>query len=189
MCGKYRLTSTTQALQQLFGITADFTVMTAEKMTPGMTLPVFHDDAFHVMTWGLIPAWSADKKLIVNARGETLGEKPTFKNTRRCLVPVNGYFERDEGGTLFDIHRDGNAPFAFGAVYEGERFSLVTQNANDDIRAIHDRMPVILHDRASCLNWLGGCRADQTRPPRLVARVIEEKALKLQADTRQGALF
>jgi putative SOS response-associated peptidase YedK len=129
-------------------------------------------DAFH---WGLVPSWAKDRKIasrMINARAETLTEKPAFKRlfaAKRCIVPMDGFYEWTPGspdGPLgstgkplkqpWFIHRADGEPLAVAALWsawkdpddaEG-RFlhstTLVTTAANEAMRPVHDRMPAIL---------------------------------------------
>ncbi len=119
--------------------------------------------------WGLIPSWSKDgtsAARMINARAETLTEKPSFKEAfekRRCLVPADGFYEwRMEDGKKqpFRIGMKGGDVFAFAALWESwkarqdgygyeegdivETVTIITTDANDKLRPIHHRMPVIL---------------------------------------------
>ena len=119
--------------------------------------------------WGLIPNWSKDGTAaakMINARGETLSEKPSFREAfqqRRCLIPADGFYEwRMEDGKKqpFRIGMEGGTVFAFAGLWESwqakqdgygyeegdlvETVTIVTTDANDKLRPIHHRMPVIL---------------------------------------------
>jgi putative SOS response-associated peptidase YedK len=112
--------------------------------------------------WGLVPRWAKDTKIghkTINARAETLSEKPSFRDAlrkRRCLVLADGFYEWvEEGGRKQPLlfRRKGGGPFAFAGLWdewrspEGEilpTFTIVTTAADDAIKAFHDRMPVIL---------------------------------------------
>lgn len=111
--------------------------------------------------WGLIPSWSKDSKIsshLINARAETLTEKPSFKNAyrqRRCLIPATGFFEWQAGTNgkqPYHIHKQENALFAFAGVWEHWEHqqetiyscTIITTAANDKIAPIHNRMPVII---------------------------------------------
>jgi putative SOS response-associated peptidase YedK len=120
------------------------------------------------MRWGLLPAWVKDPRrftLLINARSETLLEKPAFKNAfkrRRCLIPADGYYEwhtSDNRKRPYFIHRRDGAPMGFAGLAEtwmgpnGEELdtvAIVTTAASVDLAALHHRVP----DR-----WLD-CRAD-----------------------------
>ena len=124
--------------------------------------------------WGLIPAWSKDPKIgnrMINARAETLSEKPSFRNPyrrRRCLVLADGYYEwrKDPVGgakTPFYIRMASEMPIAFAGLWDAWRpqgevepvlsCSIITCPANELLKPIHHRMPVILDQEAYDL-WL-----------------------------------
>lgn len=117
---------------------------------------------FRLMRWGLVPAWAKDPRrftLLINARSETVREKPAFKNAikrRRCLIPADGYYEwQDSAGRKrpFFIHRRDGAPIAFAALSEtwmgpnGEEMdgvAILTAAASPDLAALHHRVPVTI---------------------------------------------
>lgn len=121
------------------------------------------------MRWGLIPHWAKDASMaakMINARAETVAEKPSFRGAvkeRRCLVPADGFYEwRMEDGRKqpFRIGMKGGAVFAFAGLWESwvatatgagltegetvETVTIVTTEANEKLRPIHARMPVIM---------------------------------------------
>ena len=121
--------------------------------------------------WGLVPSWAKDPAIgakLINARAETLAEKPSFKRaleSRRCLVPADGFYEWARKGSRKIPHRftlkDGGL-FAFAGLRETwrepgggllESFTIVTTQANDLLKSVHDRMPVILRREDEPL-WL-----------------------------------
>jgi len=117
---------------------------------------------FRLMRWGLVPAWVKDPRkfsLLINARAETVLEKPAFKNAikrRRCLVPADGYYEwqdRDGRKRPFFIHRRDGKPVGFAALAEtwmgpnGEEIdsvAIVTTQASRDLAVLHHRVPVTI---------------------------------------------
>ncbi len=113
------------------------------------------------MTWGIIPAWTGEKRPLINARAETVREKSSFKESftrRRCLVPGDGFYEWTRIGKrpyLFTLHND--SPFALAGFWEGteglSRCCLLTTSANSVLEPIHDRMPVIVR-REDWPEWL-----------------------------------
>jgi putative SOS response-associated peptidase YedK len=129
------------------------------------------------MRWGLWPAWVKDPRkftLLINARAETVKEKPAFKNAirrRRCLVPADGYYEWQsiEGGKRpYFIYRRDGAPIGFAGVAEtwigpnGEEVdtvAIVTAPASADLAALHPRVPVAIRP-ADFEFWLD-CRSDE----------------------------
>ena len=121
-------------------------------------------DAFH---WGLVPMWAKDTKIgskMINCRSETIAEKPSFKSAfakRRCIIPVDGFFEwkvlpDGKSKQPMFIQRVDHEPLAFAGLWEvwkgADRNApealhsntIITTTANEDMKAIHDRMPVLL---------------------------------------------
>ena len=112
--------------------------------------------------WALIPSWSKDGKGFINARGETLEEKASFSESfreRRCLIPADGFFEWRRAGRAkqpFYFQLNDERPFAFAGVWDRWNnkgtsvisCAIITTEANELLRPIHDRMPVILQPEA-----------------------------------------
>jgi putative SOS response-associated peptidase YedK len=103
--------------------------------------------------------------VLVNARGETAAEKPSFREawrSRRCLVPATGFYEWEKRGRArlpWLFRRVGGEPFAFAGLWEtredgGAAAVLVTTTANSLLAQIHDRMPVMLVGADACRGWL-----------------------------------
>ncbi|MEX3009021.1 SOS response-associated peptidase [Hoeflea sp. TYP-13] len=136
---------------------------------PTSTLEIVtsHDGGIGIepVKWGLVPHWSKDTKvrMMINARGETVAEKPFFRTAfeyGRCLIPATGYYEwlvldkKTKEKQPYLIHLPGDAPtfepFAFAGIMSRNKnldtvtFAIVTLAATDNIAHIHDRMPVIL---------------------------------------------
>lgn len=142
---------------------------------PSQRLPVItstQPNALQFFSWGLQPFWAKDAKSIkraINARAETLPEKPMFRNllkSKRCLVPADGFFEWQKKGKEKVPHRislKSEELFTFAGLWDewtdketGEvlhTFSIITTEANELVRPIHDRMPVMLSPEAEEL-WL-----------------------------------
>jgi putative SOS response-associated peptidase YedK len=140
------------------------------------------------MHWGLVPSWAQDRSIgqrMINARAETLLQKPSFKNlvaSRRCLVPADGFYEwRREGNRKVPmwIHLKSREPFAFAGLWDcwrdradgNERYSftIITTDANALLRPIHNRMPVI-YDKDMGKQWLEESFGDQ---PMILAAVLQ----------------
>ncbi len=128
---------------------------------------------FRLMRWGLLPAWVKDPAsftLLINARSETVLEKPAFKNAmrrRRCLIPADGYYEwhlTDGRKRAYFIHRRDGHPLAFAGLAEtwsgpnGEEVdtaAILTTAASADLATLHHRVPVSLAP-ADFERWLDG---------------------------------
>ena len=113
--------------------------------------------------WGLIPSWAKDASMgsrLINARSETVEEKPAFREAfkrRRCIIPADGFYEWQlTGGKKqpFFFQMKDERPFGFAGLWERwqgvagqviESCTILTTEANEVLRAVHDRMPVILH--------------------------------------------
>jgi putative SOS response-associated peptidase YedK len=129
------------------------------------------DVAIEPVVWGLVPHWAKDDKIRaqINARGETVAEKPFFRTAfehRRCLIPATGYYEWKKEGKdkqPYLIHLPGDPPtfepFAFAGIMSSNSnlntttFAIVTLDADPAVADIHNRMPVILKPDALA-NWI-----------------------------------
>ena len=132
--------------------------------TTELDILTHHDGQLSVRSvkWGLVPHWAKDNKIraMINARGETVAEKPFFRTAfeyGRCLIPANGYYEWKTENKIKQphlIHLPGDAPsfepFAFAGLMaynkalESTSFAIITLAASTQISDLHDRMPVIL---------------------------------------------
>lgn len=180
MCGRFVITSAPAALRQLFGYIEQPNFPSRYNVAPTEPIPVVLVENgarhFRLMRWGLLPGWVKDPRgftLLINARSETVLEKPAFKNAirrRRGLIPADGYYEwKAEGGRKqpFFIRRTDGAPLGFAAVFEtwlgpnGEELdtvAIVTAAAGEDLAALHDRVPITISPR-DFERWLD-CRGD-----------------------------
>ena len=121
-----------------------------------------------LLHWGILPPWARDKaavRMLINARAETVAEKPTFRSAwreRRCLIVADGFYEwsKEKKPHLFYLKE--KQPFGLAGIYEnaptagGEKssFVIITTAANEIVAPVHDRMPVII-PAAKCGEWLG----------------------------------
>ncbi len=180
MCGRYTLSVPLSNLVDSFDVLPpEFEYAPRFNIAPTQDAPVIaQDDAgrrMGLLRWGLIPSWAKDPALgsrMINARSETVAEKPAYRSAfrrRRCLVPADGFFEWKREGevktgpnTPFWIHRVDREPFVMAGLWEkwvpkGSppvfTFSILTTEAAPVIREIHPRMPVILPRDAHDL-WL-----------------------------------
>jgi len=184
MCGRFTLTASPDDLQAAF---PDFAIprqMAAHfNIAPTQPLAVVPNDgrnAVDFFVWGLIPSWAKDPAIgsrMINARGETLAEKPSFRTAykrRRCLVLADGFYEwvKVPGQKAKQPHYitlAGGQPFAFAGLWEQwfspdgseiKSAAIITTQPNPLMAALHNRMPVILHP-GDYARWL----APAERPP------------------------
>lgn len=175
MCGRFTLTADLDAIQLAFNLATLPTAFAPRyNIAPSQPVAIITNEApttlsFH--TWGLLPSWAKDPALankLINARSETVHEKPSFRaafKRRRCLIPADGFFEWKRDGktkTPMFIHMKGRPVFALAGLWEiwnspqGDEIrscTILTTEANDFMKPIHDRMPVIL-DPADYAEWL-----------------------------------
>ena len=166
MCGRYLITSNPEAVRALFRYLEQPNFPARYNIAPTQPMPIVRiaegERHFALVRWGLVPSWVKDPRafsLLNNARGETVNEKPAFRNAmkrRRCLIPADGFYEwKQEGGRKqpFLIRPRDGAPLAFAGLWEtwmgpnGEEMetaAIITTQANRDIAHVHDRMPVII---------------------------------------------
>ncbi len=175
MCGRYSITASLEELAQRFDFDGDrddfrprYNVAPTQQV-----LTVVGGDTRRAgfMRWGLIPSWSKDgpsSRPLINARAETVAEKPSFRSSlkkQRCLVLADGFYEWQKVGDTkrpMRITMRSGEPFAFAGLWskwrdpEGDSISscaIITTEANDLLRPIHHRMPVILPEEVEDL-WL-----------------------------------
>jgi len=165
MCGRFSFVAEDAMILERFGIRVRTAIYKARyNCAPTQNLAVITNEApdtLQFFRWGLIPSWAKDASIgnkMINARAETLTEKPSFKNAfrnRRCLVPATGFFEwrRDRERTPFNISLKSREPFCFAGLWDkwvtsdGEilhTFTIITTPPNTLMEQIHDRMPAIL---------------------------------------------
>jgi len=167
MCGRYTFTFDAESLAEAFGMVPyGFHIQKGYNIAPGQYIVIVRPEKGHLVPdvafWGLIPGWVKDPNVFskpINARAETLEEKPSFRTAfrrKRCIIPASGFYEwKAEGKPKqpFYIHpTDGNL-FAFAGLMEdwqgpnGEIMvsaCIITTEPNELIAGIHNRMPVIL---------------------------------------------
>jgi putative SOS response-associated peptidase YedK len=178
MCGRYVLYTDPGLLAELFGLDETPYLAPRYNIAPTQPTPIVRlglhskEREWALVHWGLIPSWSKDPSIgarLINARAETVVEKPSFRaafRRRRCLAPADGFYEWQKIGgrkqPMYITLRDGG-PFAIAALWESwagadgseiESCTLLTTEANELLKPIHDRMPVILDPRDYDL-WLG----------------------------------
>ncbi len=201
MCGRYSLTTPVEGLRQLFEFPEQPNLAPRYNIAPTQEVPAVRPAPpperssgeeggtkagagggrqLAMLRWGLIPGWAKDPAIgsrMINARAETLAEKPAFRSAfrrRRCLVPADGFYEwrkQDKGPKQpYWIARPDGGPFAFAGLWERwrdprdgarvESCTIVTTEANATLRPIYPRMPVILAPEAHAL-WLDPAAAPE----------------------------
>ena len=176
MCGRFTLTADQDSFEDRFSLTRfDLGWVPSFNIAPTQeVLTVTNDGSENrpeLMRWGLVPSWAKDPKIgnrMINARSETLAEKPSFRTAfkrRRCLIPADGFYEWKREGKAKKpmlITANPGGLFAFAGLWETWKqpddswlltCAIITTSANEFMKSIHDRMPVIL-PRESEASWL-----------------------------------
>jgi putative SOS response-associated peptidase YedK len=176
MCGRFTLTTDREQLEERFSFhAANLSFTPRYNIAPSQAVfTVIGDEKGNrggLLRWGLIPSWAKDAAIgnrMINARAETVAEKPSFRRAlqqRRCLILADGFYEwRQEGKkkTPLFITLTSRAPFAFAGLWEtwrpqdGEAIhscTIITTTPNPLMESIHNRMPVILAREAET-TWL-----------------------------------
>ncbi|MCG8406769.1 MAG: SOS response-associated peptidase [Phycisphaerales bacterium] len=182
MCSRFSLKARLQELAEEFGLLGIDELMPRYNIAPTQNVPIVRKFAgeycrrLDSLRWGLVPSWANDLKIgtrMINARSETVTEKPAFREAirrRRCLVPATGFYEwKPEPGAggkprkqPYLFHRCDDRVFAFAGLWdewrdqEGtsvETFTILTTEPNKLVRPCHNRMPAII-DRDGYDLWL-----------------------------------
>lgn len=167
MCGRFSLVSTPEEVQSLFGYDDKPNFPPRFNIAPTQPIAVVNEKNgaphFMLARWGLIPGWVKDTKafpLLINARSETVFEKPAFRSAirrKRCLIPANGFYEwKRDGDTkrpFWCAAPDGSL-LAFAGLWEDwasadgseiDTATILTIEANETLKPIHHRMPILVH--------------------------------------------
>jgi putative SOS response-associated peptidase YedK len=193
MCARYVITSPAAAVRALFGYAQQPNFPPRYNVAPTQPIPLVRLDAgkpaFALARWGFIPAWVKDPRtfsLLINARGESVIDKPSFRNAmrrRRCLIPADGFYEWSDSTPRrpYFVRPKAGGPIAFAGLWEtwtgpnGEEVdtaTIITTSANRRLAAIHDRMPVIVAPDAFNL-WLDCAAVDEMTAAALIAPAAE----------------
>ena len=198
MCGRFG--ASYRDLKTVWNLYGNFSFQTRYNIAPSQEVPVIirnhgRNEA-KVMKWGLVPSWAPDPGMgqrMINARSETLLEKPSFKDAvtrRRCLVPANGFYQGRRNGKRKIptwIQFKTREPFAFPGLWDcwidrdTEKplysFTIITTHANVLLRPIHDRMPV-MYRRDMGKQWL-----EETIRDDLVLSLVTQPVLSEELET------
>lgn len=176
MCGRFAFYSPHEAVQDVFGVEFPAPLEPRYNIAPSLFVIALRAGsggfAPAMLKWGLVPSWAKDPAIgnrMINARAETVHEKPSFRaafKRRRCVILADGFYEwRREGDrkTPYFIAMQDRQPFAMAGLWEHwqggegtelETCAIITTAANDVMQPLHDRMPVILSpDNAA--RWCG----------------------------------
>lgn len=180
MCGRFAFYSPSEATAALFGARGSVDITPRYNIAPTQDIAAIRigeDGEKELVTfrWGLIPSWAKDPAIgnrMINARAETVAEKPSFRaayKKRRCLVLADGFYEwhKEQSGpkTPYFITRADDQPMAFAGLWENwhdketgadiQTATVITMPATPFMTALHHRMPVVL-DTAVTDSWLAG---------------------------------
>jgi putative SOS response-associated peptidase YedK len=189
VCGRYTLRVTGDEIAERFDADGVGFAPTYNA-APGQSLPVVREDrrrSVDLLEWGLVPSWSDDSDGHINARSETVAEKPSFAEayeSRRCLVPVDGFYEWDDGPWYVEFDRvaalagvwERRVPERrqsglgeFGGDDGGrevqETFAVLTTEPNGQVARLHDRMAAVLAPDEED-DWLDGSLTAEALGPR-----------------------
>jgi putative SOS response-associated peptidase YedK len=195
MCGRYSITSAPEAIRALFRYEEEPQFPARYNIAPTQPIPVVRmidgQRHFALVRWGLLPSWVKDPNefgLLINARGESVCEKPAFRAAmkhRRCLIPANGFYEwqAGRGKQPFYLRARSGQPLAFAGLWEtwtgpnGEEVdtaAIVTTRANQTLSPLHERMPVIIPPEAFDL-WLNCMNVDARTAEALIIPAAEDQ--------------
>jgi len=166
MCGRFSLTRGDRDLEEEFGVEVPFDVRPRYNIAPTQEVLVLLDDGeqrrIEALHWGLIPSWAKDPKMghkLINARAETLLERPSFREAfrkRRCLILADGFYEwRVTPGRKRPVYvrLKSKRPFGFAGLWERwtspegrtlKTCAIITTEANELLKPVHHRMPAIV---------------------------------------------
>jgi len=207
MCSRYSLTSPPDAIRAYFGTDNAIAFPPRYNIAPTQPVAIVRQGLsgkgreIVLVRWGLIPSWVKDPRTfstLVNARAETLLEKPSFKAAlrhKRCLVPADGFYEwTGPAGRKrpFLIRPRAGGPMAFAAIYEHwlgaegselESMAIITTRANRVVGAIHDRMPAVLGPERF-ETWLDVRRVDAREAAELIAPAADGLLEAIEVDPK-----
>lgn len=204
MCGRFVLNANGEAIQQQFDLKTTPEVVARYNIAPTQPVAVVSNDNPDELTyyrWGLVPRWAKDLSIgskMINARSETVEEKPSFKHAfkrRRCLIPASGFYEwtatRDKKKVPMYVHLKDHELFAFAGIWErwqnpdGDEIrtcTILTTEPNDMLREYHHRMAVILPKEDYEL-WLSSDELPPTALKPLLTAYDEDKMGVYQVST------
>jgi putative SOS response-associated peptidase YedK len=194
MCGRYAITSAPEAIRRLFAYEDQPNFPARYNVAPTQPVPIVRQvdrkRRFALVRWGLVPSWVKDPRsfsLIINARGESVLDKPAFRaamRRRRCLFPADGFYEwktRSGRKTPYYVRPKAGGPMAFAGLWETwtgpngeetESAAIVTTQANRTLARLHERMPVIVPPEEFDF-WLDAANVDSLMATALITPADE----------------
>lgn len=195
MCGRFTLFSSQQEIQDQYQVGWDGEIRQRYNIAPTQSVLVVVQDESgerkaEWFRWGLIPFWAKEPSIgnrLINARGETVDQKPSFRHLltrKRCLILTNGFFEwKKQGGRKqpYFIYRKDQKLFSFAGLWDYWQddqqaiysCTIITTEANERIKPIHSRMPVLLEKEQEQL-WLDPSLTDRDYIKSLLVPFDEE---------------
>ncbi len=158
MCGRYVVTNPVSKTNKLVKSAIQIEDNENYNAHPYQKLPVIkkyiNGNTLEKLKWGLVPSWSKNKdfKALINARLETIDEKISFKKLiklQRCVAVADGFYEwkrEEKNKTPYFFLREDKKNMYIAGIYENNEFCLITENASENVKAIHHRQPVILNE-------------------------------------------
>jgi putative SOS response-associated peptidase YedK len=190
MCGRYAITTAPEAMRSLFQYHDQPNFPPRYNIAPTQPIAIVRVEEgrrrFALVRWGFIPSWVKDPRafsLLINARGESVRDKPAFRSAmryRRCLIPADGFYEwRREGqrGWPYYVRLRSGSLMAFAGLWEAwigpngeeiETAAIITTLANRTLQPIHERMPVVVPREAFDF-WLDCRKVDSDAAAALIA--------------------
>lgn len=167
MCGRFALHHSPSQIMQYFGIAGGLAFQARYNIAPSQLIPAIYrpntDLEMMQLRWGLIPFWAKDASIgnrLINARVETIEEKPAFRQsfrTRRCIVPASGFYEWQDGtrNPYYFQAKNAEEPLAIAGIWDTWQASdhsirsvaLLTTTAGETVRPVHSRMPLLLRQK------------------------------------------
>lgn len=214
MCGRFTLRAPAVRVKSEFGLEEVPSLEARYNIAPTQSVLAVRQIADEreavMLKWGLIPSWAKDSSIgakLINARSETVGEKPSFREAfkrRRCIIPADGFYEWQRTGgrkqPYYFSLKDGHM-FGFAGLWEKwrtpdgeslETCSILTTEANEVLSTVHDRMPVILHTESYEL-WLDDdarkqdLRRELLRPYPASGMTVYPVSTSINSPQHQGA--
>jgi len=210
MCGRFTLFEADKILSKEFGVSGVLPLSPRYNIAPSQPIAAVrtpHTGAgreLALLRWGLIPSWSKDPAIgnrLINARAETVQEKPSFRNAfrrHRCLIPTNGFYEwqrQERGKQPYFVRMRDERIFAFAGLWDRwespddgviETCAILTTAANAVLAPIHGRMPVIL-PQAEYARWLDPALKDPDSLSPLLVPFPPEEMLAIPVSPRVNA--